>query len=155
MRNTGAGKFSRASYDANNQWGIDQLSSFIVSKGFEIIPKRGEDYGIDIAAIRAGEIVYLEAEVKTNYPWTCREDFKFPTVSFLARKKKWDHVTFWYVVICRETGAFVMCKSDDIFKEEYRTVKHINTQHRKGIDVTYNVPKEKCIFIWPKTLQSK
>lgn len=150
MKNTGAGKFSRASYIENNQWGIDQLSSYIVSNGFEIVPKSGEDYGIDITATRQGEVVYFEAEVKENYQWTCREDFKFPTVSFLARKKKWEHVMFWYVVICRETGAFVMCKSDEIFKEEYRTVKHVNTHHRKGIDVTYNVPKENCIFILPK-----
>jgi len=155
MRNTGAGKFSRASYNEDNDWGIQQVSSFVVSRGYEVIPKREEDYGIDIAAIKKGELVFLEAEVKVNYPWTCRDDFPFPTVSFLARKKKWDHVDFWYVVVCRETGAFVMCKSSEIFKEEYRTIKHINSKHRKGIDVTYNVPKDKCIFLWPKTLQSK
>jgi hypothetical protein len=45
--------------------------------------------------------------------------------------------------------------SDKIFKEEYKTVKHVNTHHRKGIDVTYNVPKENCIFILPKAPQQE
>jgi len=114
MKNTGAGKFSRASYDANNQWGIDQVSSFIVSRGFEIIPKRGEDYGIDIAAIRAGEIVYLEAEVKTNYEWTCRDDFKFPTVSFHAWVLVALHIAWLRSIVLHlsfHNSGCVLCRS--------------------------------------------
>jgi|688.fasta_scaffold45897_4 malate/lactate dehydrogenase len=144
---TPAGKFVKSSYDENNAWGIAKVEQLAREAGYEIIPKRGETYGIDIAAIKKGEIILLEAEVKINYPWTSREDFPFPTVSFLSRKKKWEDTEFFYVIVCRETGAMVMCKSSDIFKEEYRTIKNIKTKYRSGVDITYNVPKDKCKFI--------
>jgi hypothetical protein len=47
-------------------------------------------------------------EVKHKYPFTdATESFKFDTVSFLGRKKKYGD--FWYVIVCGETEALLLC----------------------------------------------
>jgi hypothetical protein len=144
---TAAGKFVQEAYDDENDWSIEHFSQVLKMRGYELVDKPKEDYRVDITAIKDGKESYYEVEVKKNYPFTTEEDFKFPTVSFLARKKKWADVGFWYVIICKETLSMLMCHSDEIFKDEYRVHKNINTSHRKGSDIMYHVPKDKCKFI--------
>jgi hypothetical protein len=145
-----AGEFSEHQYKTNNEWGIERVTKFLESRDFLVWDKDIEDYDVDIVAEKNGKLFYYEAEVKTGYPFTSVEDFKFPTVSFLGRKKKYHkryEEGFYYCIVARETESIVYCHSSEIYKEEYRQIKTINTKHRKGIDEFYLVPKENCSFI--------
>ena len=71
----------------------------------------------------------------------------FATVSFLSRKKRLHEIEpFIYVIICRETEYALACSSTEIFKDDF--VEELNLTHheRRGKDVFYRVPKEKCYF---------
>jgi hypothetical protein len=74
------------------------------------------------------------------------DTFPFPTVSFLARKKKWKDIGFWYIIVCKETNYALVANSNDIFKDEYLETLNINTEERQGKDYFYRVPKNKCKF---------
>jgi len=139
-------KFVQESYDANDALAKEMLINFLEKKGHTIISHE-EDFGVDISTEKEGELWWFEAEMKCGRPWTDRDDFQFDTVSFLGRKIKWND--FYYCIICKETGAAIMAHSEEIFKKEYKEKIYINTQHRKGNDVFYRVPKEKCIFVPP------
>lgn len=140
-----AGKFVESSYVKNNSFAINIITTFLKGKGYTIIDKQ-EDYGIDIEAVKDGETHYFEAEVKTGRSFTTRKTFPFPTVSFLARKKKWKDIGFWYVIVCRETNYALVANSKDIFLDEYLETLNIDTDDRQGKDYFYRVPKEKCKF---------
>lgn len=140
-------KFSKKDYDKNNDWGMAVLKDVLVARGYEIVGKDQEDYDIDIVAVRNGQAEFFEVEVKHNYPWTDRSDFKFDTVSFLGRKRKWNDLNFWYCVICAETESIIFAQSSAIFKEENRTIKTVSSENRSGIDEFYMLPKEKCFFV--------
>jgi hypothetical protein len=144
----GARKFVQASYDRNDEWGKEVLVRWLKRHGgrFNIIEKDKEDYKVDVLAFdtKADKLVGFEVEVKHKYPFTDAESFKFDTVSFLGRKKKYGD--FWYVIVCGETEALLLCHSLEIYKEEYREIKTIATNERNGLDEFYRVPKEKCLF---------
>ena len=140
-----AGKFVESSYDRNNSFAIDIINKFLIDKGYTIVEKV-EDYGIDIEATKDGKTHMFEAEVKTGRSFTTRDSFPFPTVSFLARKKKWKDIGFWYIIVCKETNYALVANSNDIFKDEYLETLIINTEERKGVDNFYRVPKDKCKF---------
>jgi hypothetical protein len=141
-----AGKFNQQSYDENDNFAKVIFSKHLESEGYKVLPIV-EDYGIDLLAEKDGVIFYFELEVKTRYPFTTVDTFKFATVSFLARKKKMHNKQpFVYVIICRETEWALMCSSSEIFKEEYEEFVTINTTRRKGVDKMYRVPKEQCKF---------
>jgi hypothetical protein len=149
-RKYGAGKFSKESYNKNDKWGIDRITEFLKRKGFTIHDKEEEDYKVDILAEKNGKLFHYEAEVKSGYPFTCVDDFKFPTVSFLGRKKKFHNNIeggFYYCIVCKETEAILYCHSSKIYNEDYRQLKTINTKLRKGLDEFYLVPKEVCDFV--------
>ena len=143
-----ARKFVQASYDRNDDWGKEVLVRWLKMHGgrFAIIEKEKEDYKVDILALdtKADKLVSFEVEVKHGYPFTDAESFKFDTVSFLGRKKKFGD--FWYVIVCGETEALLLAHSFEIYKEEYREIKTIATSERNGLDEFYRVPKEKCLF---------
>ena len=143
-----ARKFVQASYDRNDDWGKEVLVRWLKMHGgrFAIIEKEKEDYKVDILALdtKADKLVSFEVEVKHGYPFTDAKSFKFDTVSFLGRKKKYGD--FWYVIVCGETEALLLCHSFEIYKEEYREIKTIATSERNGLDEFYRVPKEKCLF---------
>ena len=144
----GARKFVQASYDRNDEWGKEVLVRWLKRHGgrFNIIEKDKEDYKVDVLAFdtKADKLVSFEVEVKHGYPFTDAKSFKFDTVSFLGRKKKYGDV--WYVIVCGETEALLLCHSLEIYKEEYREIKTIATNERNGLDEFYRVPKEKCLF---------
>ena len=140
-------KFVKESYDEHNAWAIQKVSDYLVYRGYEIMPKQEEDYSLDILASKDNEFIYVEAEVKEDYPWRDMDSFRFPTVSFLARKKKWKNIGFWYVIVCKETEAMLVGHSDVIFNDEYLEVLNIRKGQRNGGDVFYRVPKELLIFI--------
>ena len=140
-------KFVKESYDEHNEWAIQKVSDYLVYRGYEILPKQEEDYSLDILATKDNEFIYVEAEVKEDYPWTDLDSFKFPTVSFLARKKKWKNVGFWYVIVCKETEAMLVGHSDVIFNDQYLEILNIRKGQRHGGDAFYRVPKELLIFI--------
>lgn len=118
----------------------------MVKRGYTVI-KEVEDYKHDLVLSKNGKTFYFELEVKHNYPFTNRDSFRFPTVSFLGRKKKLhDFKKFNYVIICRETKWAITCESEHIYKDEYTEVLDINTSHRQGTDEFYRVPKEFCNF---------
>jgi len=149
-RKYAAGKFSKESYTNNDKWGIEKITSFLKKRGYIIHEKEKEDYGVDILAEKNGKFFYYEAEVKSGYPFTCVDDFKFPTVSFLGRKRKFHKNIedgFYYCIVCKETEAILYCHSSKIYNEDYRKLKTINTKLRKGLDEFYLVPKEVCNFV--------
>ncbi len=147
-----ARKFVQASYDRNDDWGKEVLLRWLKSYGtrFTIIDKDKEDYKVDIVVLdtKADKLMSFEVEVKHGYPFTDEESFKFDSVSFLGRKKKYGD--FWYAIVCAETEAILIAHSYEIYKEEYREIKTIATTERNGLDEFYRVPKDKCIF-YPKT----
>jgi hypothetical protein len=139
-------KFNQESFDENDGIGRQLLTAFLESKCHNV-SNNCDKYGIDLVSEKDGIEYKWEVEMKAKRPWTCREDFAFETVSFLNRKAKWKEDTFWYVIICTETQAALMCRSDIIFDEKYKEKIYINTAQRKGTDKFYRVPKELCIFV--------
>jgi len=139
-------KFNQESFDENDGIGRQLLTAFLESKCHNV-SNNCDKYGIDLVSEKDGIEYKWEVEMKAKRPWTCREDFAFETVSFLNRKAKWKEDTFGYVIICTETQAALMCRSDIIFDEKYKEKIYINTAQRKGTDKFYRVPKELCIFV--------
>jgi hypothetical protein len=139
-------KFNQQSFDENDGIGRELLTAFLEKKCHKVSNNR-DKYGIDLVSEKDGLEYKWEVEMKSKRPWTCMEDFAFKTVSFLNRKAKWKDTQFWYVIICTETRAALMCRSDVVFHEDYKEKIYINTAQRKGTDEFYRVPKEKCIFV--------
>jgi hypothetical protein len=137
-------KFVKQSYDRSDQWAIAKVKEHLVKNGYEIVEKGAEDYDLDIKAVKDGLVEYYECETKTGYSFTGRDDFSFATVSFLARKKKWAEVGFWYLIVCRETLAYIKCHSAVIFQDKFIEQLDINSQERRGVDTFYRVPKNLC-----------
>jgi len=151
MSKFAARKFNQDSYNTNDAYGKQVVKDWLNTQEWvsEIIDE--EDFGVDLEAVdHNGKSQFFEAEVKGNYPWTDQESFPFNTVSFLGRKEKWKEKGFYYVLVCAETKALCIAHSSEIFKEEFREVRRINTGHRKGLDAFYRVPKELCRWITPK-----
>lgn len=143
------GVFSENEYNRFNQWGIDRVAQYLKEKGYAIVEKDTEDYDVDITAVKNGKTFLFEAEVKRGYPFSCEKDFKFDTVSFLGRKKKYHEKHdegFYYCIVCYETSCVLSCHSSDIYKEGQRQLKTMSKKSRKGLDEFYLVPKEKCTF---------
>lgn len=147
-------KFNQDSFNNNDALGKELLKAFLVSKSHNI-SENCDIYGIDFFSERNGIKYYWEVEMKSKRPWTCMEDFQFPSVSFLQRKEKWKGTPFWYVIICKETNAAIFCKSNIIFNEKYKEKIRIFTQDRKGMDNFYRVPKELCIFVPPNEFKNE
>lgn len=141
-------KFNQESFDQNDGIGRQLLTAFLTEKCHNVL-NNSDKYGIDLVSEKDGIEYKWEVEMKPKRPWTNREDFAFKTVSFLNRKAKWKDTMFWYVIICTETRAALMCRSDIIFDERYKEKLYINTRERKGTDEFYRVPKELCIFVPP------
>lgn len=139
-------KFNQQSYDDNDDQAKRLLTAFLESKGHKI-SQNCDKYGVDLFSEKDGKTYSWEVEMKSKRPWTSMDTFNFDTVSFLNRKKKWDN--FWYVIICKETGAAVICHSSVIFEQDYKQKIYINTGDRSGTDYFFRVPKEKCIFVEP------
>jgi hypothetical protein len=138
-------KFIQESYDRNNSWSIELVSNFFKHKGYSIHNEE-EDYNIDFS-IKKGDIhKHIEVEVKSNYPFRSKEDFRFSTVSFLGRKEKWKDLDFLYIIVCAETKYAVACNSKHIFQEKFREKIYLNHYEREGYDTLYRVPKEDCLF---------
>ncbi len=123
--------------------------AFLRSKGHNI-SENSDKYAVDLVSDKNGKSYYWEVEMKSQRPWTNREDFPFLSVSFLSRKEKWKEQHFWYVIICKETKAAIFCNSDIIFNENYKQKLYIKTNDRTGLDNFYRVPKELCIFVPPE-----
>ncbi len=144
-------KFVPSSYHRSDSWAIEAVKTHLMAQGYSIYEKHKEDFGPDILASLDGTIELFECETKTGYSFTGMEDFRFDTVSFLGRKKKWADLGFWYLIVCRETGAYVQCHSSEIFQPQYLSTLQLDSQERKGDDSFYRVPKTKCT--WGKLLQ--
>lgn len=142
-------KFNQESFNDNDALGKELLKAFLVSKN-HTISENSDTYGIDFFSERNGTQYFWEVEMKSRRPWTCREDFEFPSVSFLQRKEKWKDTPFWYVIICKETNAAIFCKSNNIFRKQYKEKVRIFTEQRKGLDEFFRVPKDLCIFVSPE-----
>lgn len=145
-------KFVQKSFDDNDQLGRDMLKAYLENRGHSVSDNENK-YGIDLFSTKGEKTFWWEVEMKSGWPWTCFEDFKFDTVSFLGRKEKWSDIEFWYVIICKENGAALLCHSNVIFKDEYREKIFINTAQRKGTDTFYRVPKNYCIFVKPENFR--
>ena len=139
-------KFVKESFDINDSLGKSLLTDYLERRGHDVYDNP-DKYGIDLYSWKNDKKLWWEVEMKTKRPWNTEKDFPFDSVSFLARKEKWKDTDFWYCIICKETGAALMCHSTIIFKDEYKEKIYINTYHRKGSDVFYRVPKKYCIFV--------
>jgi hypothetical protein len=142
-------RFNQKSFDDNDAIGKELLMAFLRSKGHNI-SENSDKYAVDLVSDKNGKSYYWEVEMKSQRPWTNREDFPFLSVSFLSRKEKWKEQHFWYVIICKETKAAIFCNSDIIFNENYKQKLYIKTNDRTGLDNFYRVPKELCIFVRPE-----
>ena len=140
-------KFNQESFNENDALGRQLLTAFLEKKGHNV-SNNCDIYGIDLVTEKDGVEYNWEVEMKSKRPWTSMDSFQFDSVSFLDRKKKWDN--FWYVVICKETNAAIICHSSVIFHNDYKQKIYINTADRKGTDYFFRVPKEKCIFVSPE-----
>lgn len=141
-----ARKFNNDTYLECDTWARNKVIPFLKKNGFNITHKE-EDYKLDLVATKNGKTYNIELEVKERYPFTSRADYRFNTVSFLGRKKKFhDEVPFIYIIICKETSCALYCYSKNIYKEEYLERITANTYNRKGTDVCYRVPIEACHF---------
>jgi len=137
-------KFVKKSYDRSDHWAISKVKEHLVNSGYTVIEKDAEDYELDIKATKDDIVHYFECETKTGYSFTGAKDFRFPTVSFLARKKKWAEIGFWYVIVCRETLAYVKCHSQTIYQDKFQEKLKIDSKERQGMDTFYRVPKDLC-----------
>ena len=146
-------KFVQSSFDQNDSKGKKLLKAYLNKKG-HLIQDNEDKYGIDLFSEKDGKAYRWEVEMKSRRPWTSVDDFNFDTVSFLQRKEKWKDESFWYVIICSETQAMLMCNSNTIFQEQYKEIRKINTGDRKGTDIFFRVPKELCIFVPPEEFKS-
>jgi hypothetical protein len=141
--------FIQESYDTYNQKGIKLLSDYLVSKGYEIVPKE-EDFNIDIVAHRNGDTRLFEAEMKKDISITTPESF-YKTVSFLSRKKKFAEKNwFIYFIISNRNSGAIWASSDVIFKEKHKVQKYISKDGRQGYEDFYEVPRELCTFVPPE-----
>ena len=147
-------KFNQKSFDQNDEKGKGLLKAYLISKGHNIV-ENCDKYGIDFFSEKDGIEYFWEVEMKSKRPWTCKEDFPFPSVSFLSRKAKWKENKFWYVIICKETHDAIFCQSTLIFDEKYKQKLYINTQERKGLDNFFRVPKDLCIFVPSKEFENE
>tara|TARA_R110000803_G_scaffold35795_1_gene77227 strand:+ start:329 stop:781 length:453 start_codon:yes stop_codon:yes gene_type:complete len=142
-----AREFSKKSYDDNDEYAKKKISNFLIKKGHKIIQYE-ENYNHDLITEKNESIFYFEFEVKRNYPFTNKEDYKFNTVSFLGRKIRLHNIQpFYYMILCYETDAVVYSHSSDIFKDEYKETLNLNKHNRKGNDEMYRVPIDECSFL--------
>jgi hypothetical protein len=90
---------------------------------------------------------YFEFEVKRNYPFTSKEDYKFSSVSFLGRKIRLHGIQpYYYMILCYETDCVVFCHSSSIFKVDYKEKLILKKYDRNGADEMYRVPINECEF---------
>lgn len=142
----GARKFSMEEYVRSDDYAKVRLKTYLVGRGHEVI-KDVEDYSHDLVTMKDGEEYYFEFEVKRNYPFNGKNDYKFNSVSFLGRKERLHKIQpFYYMILCYETDCVVFCHSSDIFKEDYKQTLNLNRRSRKGLDEMFRVPIEKCKF---------
>jgi hypothetical protein len=141
-----ARKFNKETYDSYDTFAKEKMIQFLINRGHLIINKN-ENYTHDIVSLRDGIYFYFELEVKIGYPFTCKNDYRYDTVSFLGRKKRLHNLKpFYYVILCNETNYALYCKSDEIFLNEYIQKVNVNTNVRNGNDEMYRVPLQKCVF---------
>lgn len=139
-------QFLPKEYARCDAWAKEIFSEFVTARGHEII-KSHEDYNHDLVTFFNGRHWFFELEVKTGYGWRDEQDFPFETVSFLGRKRRMHNINpFYYVVICRETLAAIMCHSSDIYDALYFERVDLSQKQRLGKDDFYRVPKGKCRF---------
>ena len=142
-----ARKFSKESYDQFDSMVKNIVIDFIEYNG-GLITKAEEDYSFDIE-FSYNDMSYLaEVEAKPNYRFNDADSFPFETVSFTGRKLRLHNITpFWYIVVNYIDMVAIVCHSSKIYRDEYLEQLNINTEHRKGGDEFYRVPKEECKFI--------
>lgn len=145
-----ARKFNQTSYNENDKYAKNKIKKYLINRGHKIL-KEVEDYDHDLVTERDGKKFYFEFEVKRNYPFTGKDDYKFNSVSFLGRKLRLHLINpFYYCILCYETDFVVFCHSNDIFKEEYKQNLILKRHTRQGNDEMYRVPLKKCNFFCVK-----
>jgi hypothetical protein len=141
-----AGVFSQRAYDESDQYAKDILINFVNKRGHTVL-NSNENMYFDITTSKDGVVYRFEVETKQGRPFTTRDTFKFPTVSFLGRKKRLHDIEpFYYVIICPETEWALSADSVDIFQERYVEEVNVDSRDRAGKDLMYRIPREKCVF---------
>tara|TARA_R110001606_G_C14841753_1_gene585846 strand:+ start:42 stop:488 length:447 start_codon:yes stop_codon:yes gene_type:complete len=141
-----ARKFSQKSYNENDEYAKNKISKYLIERGHKIIQDK-ENYNHDLITKKNGVMFYFEFEVKRNYSFTKKEDYRFDSVSFLGRKVRLHNIKpYYYMILCYETDSVVFCHSTEIFKNEYKETLKLNKYNRKGNDEMYRVPINKCNF---------
>ncbi len=141
-----ARKFSQKSYNENDEYAKNKISKYLIERGHKIIQDK-ENYNHDLITKKNGVMFYFEFEVKRNYSFTKKEDYRFDSVSFLGRKVRLHNIKpYYYMILCYETDSVVFCHSSEIFKNEYKETLKLNKYNRKGNDEMYRVPIDKCNF---------
>jgi hypothetical protein len=141
-----ARKFSKKSYDENDNYAKIKITKFLINRGHEVIQDK-ENYNHDLITKKNNLMFYFEFEVKRNYPFTSKKDYKFKSVSFLGRKIRLHEIyPFYYMILCYETNCVVFCHSSKIFKIEYKEKLILKKYDRNGNDEMYRVPINECNF---------
>ena len=144
---TEAGKFVQSSYDDNNDIALQIFENYSKVKGYRFKRKVYEDYLADgsMEHPATGERVPVELEMRAvefTDEGVLYNGRIFPDLSFLGRKLRLveKEGEFLYVIISKDTDMAAVAWSSTIYKDKYRVVKNINTDHRRGNDVMYHVP---------------
>jgi hypothetical protein len=143
---TRPGKFNQDSYDENDPKAKEIFVALLEREGYTDIDT-AETFSHDIKAKdKEGNVIYFEVEMKNSVDFTTVETFRYRLVNFLARKEKYHQEHPFHYIIIGNNGYAIHCKSEDIFKPEYKEKLFVNTSHRKGEDEFFRVPKNKVNF---------
>ena len=145
-----AREFSQKSYDENDEYAKKKITKFLINRGHLVIQDK-ENYNHDLITKKNGKIFFFEFEVKRNYPFFSKKDYKFDSVSFLGRKRRLHNIMpYYYMILCYETDCVMFCHSSNIFNDKYKQELHLNKHDRKGNDEMYRVPINECdCFLLP------
>ncbi len=139
-------KFNQGSYDMNDEKAKEIFVALLKREGYTDIDTT-ENYSCDIRTKdKEGNSVHFEVEMKNSVDFTTAETFKYPLVNFLARKEKYHKEKPFHYIIIGNNGYAIHCKSEDIFKPEYKEKLYVKTSQREGEDEFFRVPKSKVNF---------
>lgn len=137
--------FDFKTYLQTDQQAKDLMSTYLQNKGYTI-DSTEETYKSDIQVSKDGKKSLFEVEItsvdfnKENWPW--------PKISFLARKKRYyeEEGNFHYVIISKNGEYAMTAQAKYIFKDENYMTKECSRNGITGIDEFYQLPKDQVKF---------
>jgi hypothetical protein len=111
-----------------------------------VVDKEVEDYDVDILAYKNGKpSIGMKRRLRLVIRLT--ELMTTSLIQFLSWVEKRSTILgarmdFTMLLYVQRLKPYVLAHSEEIFKEDFREVRKINTGHRNGLDAFYRVPKD-------------